>query len=244
MGKEMQSPLSPSHPQNKSRVLLVDDHPIVRQGLTQLINSTSDMVVCGEASTGREALNMIETTSPDIAVVDISLEDSNGVELIRDIGARRPQLPCFVLSMYDETIYALRVLRAGGRGYLMKQEMPNMVLTGLRQVLAGHVYLSEKMSLRLVEQFVTTSPVVPFPAGELSDRELEVLTLIGRGQSTREIAENLFLSVKTVEAHRERIKEKLKLRNSAELLRYALQLTLERTVSESPRDRDEKPHRR
>lgn len=240
----MQTPLSPSDPQSKSRVLLVDDHPIVRQGLTQLINSTPDMVVCAEASTGREALNLIETTSPDIAVLDVSLDDCNGVELIRDIGARQPRLPCFVLSMYDETIYALRVLRAGGRGYLMKQEMPNMVLTGLRQVLAGHVYLSEKMSLRLVEQFVTASPVAPFPAGELSDRELEVLTLLGRGQSTREIAENLFLSVKTVEAHRERIKEKLKLKNSAELLRYALQLTLEGTVSESPRDRDEKPHRR
>jgi len=238
----MQASLLPSDPQSKFRVLLVDDHPIVLQGLTQLINSTTDMVVCGEASTGREALNLIETTSPDIAVLDVSLEDCNGVELIRDIGARRPRLPCFVLSMYDETIYALRVLRAGGRGYLMKQEMPNKVLTGLRQVLAGHLYLSEKMSLRLVEQFVTNSPGAPFPGGELSDRELEVLTLIGRGQSTREIAKNLFLSIKTVEAHRERIKEKLKLINSAELLRYALQFTLEGTVSGSPRDRDEKPN--
>lgn len=231
----MATPPSPSDPQKRSRVLLVDDHPIVRQGLMQLINAAPDMVVCGEASTAREALAMIETTSPDAAIVDISLVDRNGVEVIKDLGARWPAMPCLVLSMYDEKIYAFRALRAGARGYLMKQETPGKVLTALRQVLAGHVYLSEEMSTRLVDQFVATSPVTRLPAGELSDRELEVLTLIGRGQSTREIAENLFLSIKTVEAHRERIKEKLKLKNSTELLRYALQLTLEATISVSPR---------
>jgi DNA-binding NarL/FixJ family response regulator len=219
---------------NKSRILLVDDHPIVRQGLIQLINAVADMVVCGEASTGREALQLLETTSPDIAIVDISLGDCSGVELIKDIVARRPGLPCLALSMYDETMYALRVLRAGGCGYIMKQEMPKMVLTAIRQVLAGHVYVSEKMSTRLVDQFVTAAPDTLAPASGLSDRELEVLTLMGRGESTRAIAEKLFLSVKTIEAHRERIKRKLNLSNSSELMRYAIKFTLDAMGQKSP----------
>lgn len=200
----------------------------------QLINSVPDLVVCGEASTGREGLQLIETTSPDIAIIDISLEDCSGVELIKDILARRPGLPCLALSMYDETMYAIRVLRAGGCGYIMKQEMPKKVLTAIRQVLAGHVYVSEKISTRLVDQFVTAAPGLPLPASGLSDRELEVLTLMGRGESTRAIAEKLFLSVKTIEAHRERIKKKLKLTNSAELVRYAIRFTLDTTDSKSP----------
>ena len=211
----------------RSNVLLVDDHPIVRQGLVQLINATDDLFVSAEASTGREAIDLIEGNPPHIAIVDISLEDRNGVELIKDIVARFPSVPCLALSMYDEAMYALRVLRAGGRGYIMKQEVPKKVIGAIRQVLSGHVYLSEKMSTRLVDQLVQT-PHGAAPVGaELSDRELEVLTLIGRGQSTREIAEKLFLSVKTVEAHRERIKEKLKLKNGTELLRYAMQFTLD-----------------
>jgi DNA-binding NarL/FixJ family response regulator len=220
-----------AQPQAKARVLLVDDHPIVRQGLAQLINAAPDLMVCAEASTGREALDLIETAAPDVVIVDISLEDRNGVELIKDIVARREGLGCLALSMYDEAMYALRVLRAGGRGYVMKQEVPKKVLTAIRQVLAGHVYLSEKMSTRLVNQLVQSSAGETPPTSELSDRELEVLTLIGRGQSTREIAEKLFLSIKTVEAHRERIKEKLKLKNGAELLRYAMQFTLDGTVT-------------
>jgi DNA-binding NarL/FixJ family response regulator len=220
----MSDPISPAH---RFKVLLVDDHPIVRQGLAQLINAASDLIVCAEASTGREALDLLETARPDIAIVDISLDDRNGVELIKDLIARQASLPCLALSMYDEAMYAMRVLRAGGRGYVMKHEVPKKVLTAIRQVLGGHVYLSEKMSTRLVDQMVQTSPASPPPASELSDRELEVLTLIGRGQSTRQIAEKLFLSVKTVEAHRERIKEKLKLKNGSELLRYAVQFTLD-----------------
>jgi DNA-binding NarL/FixJ family response regulator len=216
-----------TEPTNKFRVLLVDDHPIVRQGLVQLINAAPDLMVCAEASTARQAIELIDANAPHVAVVDISLEDRNGVELIKDIVSRWPGLPCLALSMYDETMYALRVLRAGGRGYVMKHEVPKKVLGAIRQVLAGHVYLSEKMSTRLVDQLVTTRPESATPTSELSDRELEVLTLIGRGQSTREIAEKLFLSVKTVEAHRERIKEKLKLKNGAELLRYAMQFTLD-----------------
>jgi DNA-binding NarL/FixJ family response regulator len=209
---------------NRSKVLLVDDHPIVRQGLTQLINATEDLTVCGEASTCREALERLETDQPDMVIVDISLEDRNGVELIKDVLSKRPGLPCLALSMYDEAMYALRVLRAGGRGYIMKQEVPKKVLGAIRLVLGGNVYLSEKMATRLADQFVNISPNQP-PTAELSDRELEVLTLIGRGQSTSEIAEKLFLSVKTVEAHRERIKGKLNLKNGVELLRYAVQFT-------------------
>jgi DNA-binding NarL/FixJ family response regulator len=211
----------------RSRVLLVDDHPIVRQGLAQLIGASNDLMVCAEASTAREALDLLDSAAPDVVIVDISLEDRNGVELIKDIVARHAQLPCLALSMYDEAMYAIRVLRAGGRGYIMKQEVPRKVLDAIRQVLSGHIYLSEKMSTRLVDQMVQTAPGAPPVASDLSDRELEVLTLIGRGQSTRDIAEKLFLSVKTVEAHRERIKEKLKLKTGNELLRYAVQYTLD-----------------
>jgi len=224
----MLSPLSTSERPTKSKVLLVDDHPIMRQGLTQLINAAADLVVCGEAATAREALDQLETLNPDVVIVDISLEDRNGVELIKDITARHPQLPCLALSMYDESMYALRVLRAGGRGYVMKQEHPKVVLIAVRQVLAGHVYVSEQFSKRLVDQFFTTSNATTLPPfSGLTDRELEVLTLLGRGYGTREIAEKLFLSVKTVEAHRERIKKKMNLRNSAELMRYAIQTTVD-----------------
>src|SRR5262252_4559954 len=130
----MSTPLSASDLQTKSKVLLVDDHPIVRQGLTQLINAATDLVVCGEASTAREALNLLETLNPDIVIVDISLEDRNGVELIKDIAGRNPQMPCMALSMYDESMYAMRVLHAGGRGYVMKHEHPKVVLTAIRQI--------------------------------------------------------------------------------------------------------------
>jgi len=232
----MSTPLSASDLQTKSKVLLVDDHPIVRQGLTQLINAATDLVVCGEASTAREALNLLETLNPDIVIVDISLEDRNGVELIKDIVGRNPQMPCMALSMYDESMYAMRVLHAGGRGYVMKHEHPKVVLSAIRQILAGHVYLSEKFSKRIVDQFVMTSPTSLPPFGELTDRELEVLTLLGRGYGTREIAAKLCLSIKTVEAHRERIKKKMKLRNSAELMRYAIQFTVDGVLPNSLTD--------
>jgi DNA-binding NarL/FixJ family response regulator len=215
--------------QGKSRVLLVDDHPLILQGLAALINATSDLFVCGEASTAGEALEAIENFKPDIVIVDISLGDRNGVELIKDICAAHPKLPSLALSMYDETMYAVRVLKAGGRGYVMKQEVPKTVITAVRRVLQGHVYVSEQMATRLVDHLALTpqSSTRAHPTAELTDRELEVLTLLGRAQSTREIAERLFLSAKTVEAHRERIKEKLKLKNGNELMRYAVQFTLD-----------------
>jgi len=215
---------------DKSGILLVDDHPIVREGLVQLINAEPDLVVCGEASTGRDAMNLIRSSDVDLALVDISLQDCSGVELIKDIVAVRAALPCIALSMYDEALYAMRVLRAGGRGYIMKQEVPKKVLGAIRQVLSGNVYLSEKMATRLVDQLFAPDRATSRPAGELTDRELAVLMLIGRGLSTREIAEQLFLSVKTVESHCERMKEKLNLKNRLELLRYAMQFTLDATA--------------
>jgi DNA-binding NarL/FixJ family response regulator len=217
----------PGEGATKSRVFLIDDHPLLRQGLGVCINGEKDLIVSGEAASAHEAMEKLVDPLPDIVIVDISLDDRNGVELIKDIVQRHPALPCLALSMYDETIYAVRVLRAGGRGYLMKNEAPTKVIGAIRRVLEGHIYVSEEMATRLVDQFVLTAPGSTSPTGELSDRELEVLTLIGRGNGTREIAEKLFLSVKTVEAHRERIKEKLKLKSGSELMRFAVQFTLD-----------------
>jgi DNA-binding NarL/FixJ family response regulator len=218
-----------SNSTDKSRVFLVDDHPIIRQGLAAMINATGDLCVSGEASSAAEALQLIAASPPDVVIVDISLGDRNGVELIKDICARWPGVPSLVLSMYDETMYAVRVLKAGGRGYIMKQEVPKKVIAAIRRVLDGHVYVSDQMATRLVDHLVLKPQGAPrgHPTADLTDRELEVLTLLGRAQSTKEIAERLFLSAKTVEAHRERIKEKLKLRNGNELVRYAVQYTLD-----------------
>jgi DNA-binding NarL/FixJ family response regulator len=210
----------------KRRIFLVDDHPMVRLGLSQMIDGEQDLVTCGQAGSAREAMEKLPYSSPDAAIIDISLGDRNGVELIKDILARLPNLPCLALSMYDDSLYAIRVLRAGGRGYLMKQAPAETVLQAIRRVLDGHVYVGEAMATKLVDQFVIPA-TAPLPIEQLSDREMEVLTLFGRGQGTREIAEHLILSVKTVEAHRERIKEKLKLRSSTELVRYAVQYTLD-----------------
>lgn len=212
----------------KGRVLLVDDHPIVRQGLSLLIDAEPDLEVCGEASSAAEAMAVIEQCAPSIALIDISLEDRSGVELIKDIRARFPSLPLLALSMHDESLYAERVLRAGGRGYIMKQEATENVLYAIRRVLQGEIYLSARMSTRLLNQFVSSSPGEnTSPVSRLTDRELEVFTMIGRGLSTREIAEKLFLSIKTVEAHREHIKEKLKLKSWVELVRHAVQFNLD-----------------
>ncbi len=221
-------PVAEPYARPPARVLLVDDHPIVREGLATLINAAGDLAVCGQASGGADALQLLETCDPDVAVVDISLADRNGVEVIRELIGRRPQLPCLALSMYDESMYAMRVLRAGGRGYVMKQEVPKKIVAAIRRVLSGQVYLSEAMATRLVNHYVTAAPASTHPTSELSDRELEILTLLGQGKGTREIAEQLFLSPKTVEAHRERIKERLRLNNATELLRYAVQYTLDR----------------
>ncbi len=212
----------------KCKVLLVDDHPIVRQGFAQLINQEPDLAVCGEASDAAEALSMILGASPDVVLVDISLADRSGIELLKEIRAQFPDVATLALSMHDETLYAERALRAGARGYIMKEEATEKVMNAIRRVKAGEIALSEKMATRMLNQLVTSKRGTTGRAVDrLSDRELEVFMMIGRGIGTREIAEKLQLSVKTVEAHREHIKEKMGFKSGAELLRYAMQYMME-----------------
>jgi len=208
----------------KAKVFLVDDHPLVREWLSQLIEREQDLAVCGEAEDTQEALEKIEQTRPDIVVADISLKNTHGLELVKDLQARLPSLPVLVLSMHDESLYAERVLRAGAKGYITKQEATKKILQAVRQVLNGQIYISEKMASRMVHKMVlgrTASPQSPIE--RLTDRELEVFQLIGRGQGTRRIAEELHLGVKTVESYRARIKEKLKLEDGTQLLQHAIQ---------------------
>ena len=208
----------------KKRILLVDDHPIVRQGIRILLNREADLSVCGEAESAFEALQAIESTQPDAAIVDLSLKESSGLELIKDIRIRCPKLPVLVLSMRDECFYAERVLRAGARGYITKEEGTEKVVDGLRKVLAGEIYLSEKLAAGVMRKMVTGQTGSPENLIDtLTDRELEVLELIGAGLTTRVVAEKLHLSVKTIDSHREHIKEKLRIDNAAELLKHAIQ---------------------
>lgn len=212
----------------KRSVLLVDDHPIVRQGLAELINQEPDLEVTAQAASAAAALESIGRDVPDIAIVDISLEDRSGIELIKDLRGRKPDLLILALSMHDETLYAERALRAGAKGYIMKQEATDRVMTAIRRVLEGQLYVSDQMAARLLNQFVSAKPGDnDSPLGRLSDRELEIFSMIGKGMGTRDIANKLFLSVKTVEAHREHIKEKLKLKSGTELMRMAVQHALE-----------------
>lgn len=212
------------HPVKKKRtVFVIDDHPIVREGLTRLINGEPDLFVCGAAEDIYEALRSMEVLKPDIAIADISLKGPDGIELIKHLKTRIPGLPVLVLSIHDESIYAPRALRAGARGYMMKQEATENVLVALRRVLTGEVYLSDRMANKMLQQFVGTGGTLKFPVDRLSDRELEVFRLIGQGHGTRRIAEELHLSVKTVESYREHIKEKMLLDDASELVRYAIQ---------------------
>lgn len=211
-------------PKGKRKILLVDDHPIVRQGLTEMINSEKDLTVCGTADDLHQALDQIAALNPDLVVVDISLKGSNGIELLKNIKVRHPKMRVLMLSMHDESLYAIRALRAGASGYIMKQEATDKVLTALRQVLKGEVYLSESMEKRMMRQWVGGRAIRSgSPIEDLSDRELEVFGLIGQGHGTRQIAEELHLSIKTIESHRAHIKEKLNLKNAAELVQHAIQ---------------------
>jgi len=204
------------------RVLIVDDHPIVRQGLRRMIESEADLVVCGEVQTEREARAAIRALSPDVVIVDISLEQGDGLELVRDVHAQLPELPMLVLSMHDELIYAERLLAAGASGYIMKQAASDQLLVALRRVLDGEVYLSESLAANFGRGETPRATVGEDPIDRLSNRELQVLSLIGRGQSSRETAEALGLSIKTVETHRQSLKRKLNLVNNALLLQYAI----------------------
>jgi len=207
------------------KIILVDDHPIMRDGLAQLIDQEKDMVICGQFEEGSRAFDALATLKPDVAIVDLSLKGSSGLELVKSIKAQYPRLIVLVLSMYDESLYAERVLRAGASGYIMKQEATEKVLAAVRQVLNGGIYLSERMSTKFMHQLVGGHAVSGGSLMEqLSDRELEVFGLIGQGRGTRQIAEQLHLSVKTIESHRAHIKEKLNLKNATELVHRAIQM--------------------
>jgi DNA-binding NarL/FixJ family response regulator len=206
---------------DRRRVLIVDDHPIVRHGLKAMIDAESDLMVCGEAQSDREARAALREVDPDVMIVDVSLAQGDGMDLVREVHAQRPDLPMLVLSMHDETIYAERLLAAGARGYIMKEPAYDQLLVALRKVLGGGVYLSEAMASRVGNDGEAgASPADP--VGRLSNRELQVLSLIGRGLSSRQAAESLNVSVKTVESHRQSLKRKLNLATNAQLLQYSL----------------------
>jgi DNA-binding NarL/FixJ family response regulator len=208
----------------QSRVVVVDDHPIVRQGLAQMINREPDLVVCGEAEEARSALQVIAALKPDIVVIDISLSGPSGIEILKTIRQTDSNLKVLILSMHDETVYAERVLRAGAHGYIMKQEATEMVLVALRRILGGEVYVSNRVANRMLRQLVSGAPRArQSEVDDLTDRELEVFRLIGEGHGTRQISDSLHLSVKTVKTYQSHIKEKMGLRNARELVQYAIQ---------------------
>ena len=208
----------------KQRILIVDDHPIVREGLTTIINEQTDLVVCGEAEDAQTALEAVGTLRPDLMIVDISLKGINGIELVKLIQRRYEKMPILVLSMHDESLYVERVLRAGARGYIMKQEGTEKVVTAIHKILGGDIYVSEAMRKKLLRTFQESQPETSGPSVDrLSDRELEVFRLIGQGYGTRQIADTLHVSVKTVNTYRQHIKEKLKFETGSELLRHAIQ---------------------
>jgi DNA-binding NarL/FixJ family response regulator len=204
-------------------ILLVDDHPLMRRGQADLLNREPDLVVCGEAGTAREAMEALAKLKPALVLVDMSLPDKDGLELIKDIQALYPGLPVLAMSMQDESLYAPRVLRAGGRGYVMKQEGPERLAGAIRTVLSGQVALSPRMSAKILDSLVGgTGKADAGPEAKLTDRELEVLRHFGEGWSTDEIASRLHLSPKTVDVHRGHIKEKLGFRTTPEFTRFAI----------------------
>lgn len=207
----------------KSRVFIVDDHPLVREGLTNLINQQSDLIVCGEAKDSAEAIAGIAEERPDVAIIDISLVNESGLELIKHLMKQFPQLAVVVLSMHDEALYAERALRAGARGYVMKHETSKSVLASIRRVLAGDIYISERIVNRMALRLTSARrPLTSSPVERLSDRELEIFRLLGQGRTPSEIARDLNLSLKTVQAYCARAKEKFGVTSLTELLRAAI----------------------
>ncbi len=212
----------------KKRVFVVDDHPIVRQGLALLINQETDLAVCGEAEDMHSALQSVAAAHPDVVIVDISLNGPDGLELLKHVRLKCPSLPVLILSMHDESIYAERALRAGANGYIMKQEATDRVLVALRRILSGETYVSDRIAKSMLQHYLRGANVAAYsPISELTDRELEVFRLIGEGHGTRQIAEQLHLSVKTVESYQAHIKEKLSLRSARELVQHAIQWIME-----------------
>jgi DNA-binding NarL/FixJ family response regulator len=206
----------------KTRILLVDDHAVVRFGIAQLINREPDMVVCGEEEDASKAMGSIETLKPNLVIADISLKDSSGLELMRNIKAQYAGMPVLVVSAHDESIYAEIAFRAGALGYLMKEEALAKIIMAIRRVLSGAIYVSDSLAAKMLQQQIRgQSNINESPVKSLSDRELEVFQLIGQWKTTRDIAEELHLSVKTIEYYREQIKRKLNLKNAAELTQHA-----------------------
>jgi len=207
-----------AHP--KKRILIVDDHAILREGLSDAIGRESDLEVCGQTGDAFDALELAGSTQPDLALVDISIGGKNGLELIKDLQARHPKIAILALSMHEETLYAERVLRAGGRGYIMKQEGGQRVMEAIRQVLAGGIAVSPKVSAKVLNLFSGQSSDIS-PIARLTDRELEIFQLIGQGRDNARIAEQLHISPKTADVHRANIKEKLEIETNAELIAFA-----------------------
>lgn len=207
-----------------NRILLIDDHPIMRHGLAQLLRMEEGLEICGEAGSAREGIEAIPKVLPDLVILDLTLPDKHGLELLKDIQALHPGLRCLVLSMHDEALYAERAMRAGARGYIMKEVAADNLVNAVRKILAGGIFLSEAISARMIEQLSSTrSRGGPAGIETLTDRELEVLGMIGSGTPTKLIAEKLGISARTVEAHRAHIKEKLAITDGAALVRYAVQ---------------------
>lgn len=208
--------------------MLVEDHPVVRHGLAMLIDDEADLLVCGGAESAEEALQRIPELQPDVVVIDIALGEQSGLELIKQLTDQMPNLPLLALSMHEEALYAERALRACAKGYIMKKEAMEKVMTAIRRVLSGEIYISEKMASRMVNKFIDRRGAkAGSPLEKLSDREFEVFTLISQGIGPTQMAQRLSVSVKTIETHREHVKEKLALKTGAELTRFALQWAMD-----------------
>ncbi len=215
---------STGHEATIRKIFVVDDHPIVRQGLVQMINGQPDLMVCGQGDDAAESLAAIKAAKPDLVLLDVSLKGGDGIELVKQLKSFDPGLLVLMLSMHDESTYAERALHAGASGYIMKQEAPQALLAAVRKILGGGVYVSEKMGAVLLGRTVRGKKYAgTMPMERLTDRELEVFGMIGSGLTVKEISDKLTLSTKTVEAHREHIKEKLNLNTGAELVRFAIQ---------------------
>ena len=217
---------------SKKRILVVDDHPIVRQGLAMLIDREPDLLVCGEAEDAMGAMHVLASSKPDFLIVDLSLNGPDGIDLLKNIRALHPTLPVLILSMHDELVYAERALRAGANGYIMKQVATERVLVAIRRILAGEIYVSDRIANRMLKHYFTGSGTLRNSSiADLTDRELEVFRLIGEGHGTRQIAEELHLSIKTVESYQAHIKEKLSLRSARELVQHAIRWSMNEKAS-------------